>query len=236
MVIWIASYPRSGNTLFRLLLYHLYGIPTFSLYDDPVFDQLEGVSELVGHRKLPASLHVMSDSSIPHFVKTHELPCDDNPAVYLARDGRDALVSYAHYAESFYGPFSWRHRVRKLLGLSNYPYILGDLITSFDITPAAWSDHVRQWTHRRGLTFTVRYEDLLEDPAAWVDRALKAIGYDVRRSRNADLPSFEELHERWPKFFRRGETASWRDEMTDELHELFWQHHGDAMRELGYKR
>jgi hypothetical protein len=30
-------------------------------------------------------------------VKTHDLPDDDSPALYLVRDGRDALVSYAHY-------------------------------------------------------------------------------------------------------------------------------------------
>ena len=32
MIIWVASYPRSGNTLFRLLLNRLWGLPTYSVY------------------------------------------------------------------------------------------------------------------------------------------------------------------------------------------------------------
>ena len=34
-----------------------------------------------------------------YFVKTHELPSDDSPAILLVRDGRDAMVSFAHYIE-----------------------------------------------------------------------------------------------------------------------------------------
>ena len=30
MIVWLASYPRSGNTFFRILLHHLYRLPTYS--------------------------------------------------------------------------------------------------------------------------------------------------------------------------------------------------------------
>ena len=32
MIVWLASYPRSGNTYFRILLNHLYGIKTPMAY------------------------------------------------------------------------------------------------------------------------------------------------------------------------------------------------------------
>ena len=34
MVVWLASYPRSGNTFLRIVLHRLYGVPTYSVYDD----------------------------------------------------------------------------------------------------------------------------------------------------------------------------------------------------------
>ena len=38
-----------------------------------------------------------------YFVKTHELPTenDNSPAIYLVRDGRDVLMSYAHYIQIY---------------------------------------------------------------------------------------------------------------------------------------
>ncbi len=35
MLIGLASYPRSGNTFFRVLLNRYFGLQTYSLYDDP---------------------------------------------------------------------------------------------------------------------------------------------------------------------------------------------------------
>lgn len=48
MIIWLALYPRSDNTFLRLVLHKLFGVPTYSVYenDDPV-EQRVG-PELVG--------------------------------------------------------------------------------------------------------------------------------------------------------------------------------------------
>ena len=34
VIVWLASYPRSGNTFLRIVLHRLYGVPTYSVYDD----------------------------------------------------------------------------------------------------------------------------------------------------------------------------------------------------------
>src|SRR5690348_17690471 len=102
MIIWLASYPRSGNTFYRILLNHLFGVSTQSVYNDPLFEERPELSELVGHAHNDRSLHELASSPRAYFVKTHELPnCDTYPAIYLVRDGRDALVSYAHYIRQF---------------------------------------------------------------------------------------------------------------------------------------
>lgn len=42
MIVWVSSYPRSGNTFLRIALKHLYGIRTSVIYD------VDGVAERVG--------------------------------------------------------------------------------------------------------------------------------------------------------------------------------------------
>src|SRR5262245_5929563 len=99
MITWLASYPRSGNSFFRIVLKHLYAIPTYEAYNldlaNPIF---AGLAEIVGHKPNPATLEEMAQSGQHYIVKTHELPRDDYPAIYLVRDGRDAIVSHANYA------------------------------------------------------------------------------------------------------------------------------------------
>ncbi|HMJ91237.1 MAG TPA: hypothetical protein VK530_15560, partial [Candidatus Acidoferrum sp.] len=90
MIVWLASYPRSGNTFFRIVLHHVYNLKTFSVYNDPELEKI-GVAEVVGHETMPASLDELRSSSEVFFVKTHELPADKDPAIYIVRDGRDAL-------------------------------------------------------------------------------------------------------------------------------------------------
>ena len=78
-MIWLASYPRSGNTLMRNILYEVYGLSSGE------FHREEG--------------HYLEEDYFSHpFVKTHLLPLQLEPsdssirAVYIVRDGRDALV------------------------------------------------------------------------------------------------------------------------------------------------
>ena len=34
MIVWLASFPRSGNTMLRILLHRFYGRLSYSLYDE----------------------------------------------------------------------------------------------------------------------------------------------------------------------------------------------------------
>lgn len=74
MIIWLASYPRSGNTYFRMLLNHIYGIKTRSVYDDPLLANLKGSSELVGHELLNGSLEDLDQSKEFFLLKRTTFP------------------------------------------------------------------------------------------------------------------------------------------------------------------
>ena len=216
---------------------HLYGIHTYSIYDDLTLDRI-GASEAVGHKTMPASLEEMAASSNRNFVKTHDFPSDDRPAVYLVRDGRDALVSYAKYTLKYGGNRTRRafNSIRERLGIRVMPAYLKSLIKQ-DCQFGGWSRNVLEWTVRREApTCLVRYEDLVEQPAEQIQIAMDKLGLPLADPPSGSLPSFAELHEKWPDFFRKGNVGDWRMEMPTDLHELFWQHHGEAMSAVGYQR
>lgn len=237
MIVWLASYPRSGNTFFRMLLYHSYGISTYSVTNDPLFQEI-GADKIVGHELLPASLEELAIDKEVYFIKTHEFPMDGSPAIYVVRDGRDVLVSYARYILSFRRKTGRFYKLRKLLGIENFRRTLKHLIVTGDQFCGRWNDHVLSWTHGRedGITFSIRYEDLIRDPDLWVKRALETFKIRSEYARKGKPPSFEILHAKWPMFFRKGKSGAWREEMPNDLHELFWKIHGDAMSAFGYSK
>lgn len=196
---------------------------TYSLYDDPALEDL-GIADKVGHKRLPdGGVRHLKEDEILHLVKTHELSLPDNcPAIYIVRDGRDAMVSLAHYQQTIEGdttPFSTR-----LARLVDGEYNFG-----------SWSGHVESWINDRPTLVVVRYEDLVRDPVKIVLHALKGIGFPVSKmAANKTIPTFDELKSLSPKFFRAGRTGSWSTEMSESLQRQFWRRHRPGMAKTGY--
>jgi sulfotransferase family protein len=211
--VWLASFPRSGNTFARVVLRSVYGVGSSSAYPE-------------GKGRLATELaETVADAGLEP-RKTHELEHagDDSPAIYVLRDGRDCYVSYAHFALEL----DERYR-----GMA-YSDVLRTLIDSPDQF-GGWSRHVDVWTSRAAPTAVIRYEDLLADPAATVAGACEELGLDLPAGAGAP-PAMASLREREPLLFRRGVAGSWRDEMPPELEELFWSRHGQTMARVGYCR
>ena len=225
MLIWIASYPRSGNTFFRHALKRVYGVDSFEKYSwgpDHTSVNLEG------HRGLAnRSLAEMSKEDEHYFIKTHDLPDDDRPAIYLVRDGRDALISHAHFTLVY---------DQKVANPS--PTLFHDTLRSLvetDSSFGGWSGNVRAWTARSAPTAIVKFEDLISDPLGSVRRAMDQISFRSPEAPFPKLLAFDELHRTYPQFFRRGKIRAWREKMPHDLHQLFWRRHGETMRQLGYR-
>lgn len=209
MITWLASYPRSGNTLYRMFLYHLWDIPTYSIYNDRDITKM-GAGDTVGHRQMTQPLGHYRKSDEMFYVKTHNLPSDHAPAVYIVRDVRDVMVSYAHY----------RQDMERCL--DDFDTILRRLITGDRW--GGWSEHITRWTDRSQTLLTVKYEDLVERPEAVFPEA------------KGKVPDFDHLHDKWPQFFRKGKTGGWKGEMKPSIERLCWEHHGEVMEKLGYER
>ena len=227
MIVWIASFPRSGNTFLRIALNRLYGVRTSVVYDvDGVADRLG--RSLVGFEERPGTFAAMRESPQVHLVKTHrprdELVMDDDKAICLVRDGRDCLVSWA--------------RQRTEDGSRRYADELRDLI----FLPAGrgagpWGRNVLSWlepAHQGRIV--LRYEELTGHPGAAVRRVTGALGLGLEPAATAAIPTFAELQQADDRFFRRGFAGTYRDELPEDLHQAFWAQPGNAaaMALLGF--
>ena len=205
-----------------------------------MFDSLEGSSDLIGHQKLTMGVKNMADSDQVFFVKTHHLPSDNYPAIYLVRDGRDSLVSYTHYLISFRDnslKSYWQRKIKTIFGWNEYTETLIDLIVSSDRNYGSWSENVKYWMGRDSNTCVIRFEELLKNPYEHIAKVMKAMNVQTNvLIKDSKIPSFEELNTKWPQFFRQGKSGNWRQDMTSEIQDLFWKYHGEVMEEIGYER
>lgn len=164
-VTWLASYPKSGNTWVRFLLYAaIYGPPKSSL------DIARKIPDI--HRQLP--FDAPQDNRL--LCKTHYACSPKHPkidqtdrALLIIRDPRDVLFSALNY--------------RRLAGLSVAQMTDEQYATRFiasmgdpdfaSIGFGTWESHIRSWQNNKAFpVHTVKYEDLKADPSD----ALKDIG------------------------------------------------------------
>jgi hypothetical protein len=229
LIVWLASFPRSGNTMLRIALHQAYGRSSYSLYEEhPGPGEWDNIASVMGSagQVTTGDLDELRRRREPCFVRTHDLPLDDSPALCLVSDGRDVLVSYAHFVLTY---------ERGMAEGRDFDDVLRILIESRDHF-GGWSGNVRAWYERPGAgrTAWLRYEDLVREPLESVEGAMRRLGVELRAT-GAPLADFADLHRRWPEFFRRGTVGAWRHEMSEELQRLFWQHHGEAMHWFGYR-
>lgn len=221
MIVWLASYPRSGNTLLRTILLRCFGLNTYSLYDDLTdIGARPQLSSVVGHLNHGLDKRSFYERAVgsneTYFVKTHDAPWDDGKAIYILRDGRSAIVSYYHYVLDFC-PSTKR--------------LLEDIIMG-DCLFGSWSDHYEAWMPgQRPNTLLLRYDDLVRNPRKCITTISEFIKRPVI---GIEVPSFRDLKAVDSNFFRRGDDANNIEELKGEELDLFWLMHGQLMSELGY--
>ena len=233
MLICLASYPRSGNTFLRILLNRLYGFTTTTGYDDndPVAQTIGPA--FVGYEPRKHALQMLVNQPDITFVKTHRQPhrvaCGDQPAIYLVRDGRDAIVSFAHY------------RANGLLQQgkpADVHELMRDLVLEESLGTGNWGLNVLHWLKRASPPAVIRFERLVREPEMELEQALAHLKLGPPRQARSVAPSFSDLHTTHGDFFRRGVVGSYRDEMPRDIESSFWEqpHHAEAMSLLGYAR
>jgi hypothetical protein len=183
-IIWLASYPKSGNTWTRVLLANyfmppgqapdinsLYRFTTADVRQD-FFDRVNGgpfVARDIGQwlKIRPRVLRAIAASKPGHhFVKTHcqvrrigghDLipPEVTAAAVYVMRNPFDLVLSYArHLGEGI---------DRTIERMASAQAIYGGETGIFEVI-GRWDEHIASWVEAPGLPrHVMRYEDMVAD-------------------------------------------------------------------------
>ncbi len=273
MIIWIASYPKSGNTWVRAFLstyiYSQNGEFKFeNLKKITLFPQMKyfndiGVTPnnfLEFAKNLVLAQDKINLSNDIVFFKTHNAMCSvgnypftnkDNTlgAIYIIRDPRDVLVSYAKHDDT-----SLDFSLKALINTKNLGTLIDDKNKKLLSIIGSWSENYNSWKNFN-LTkkIIIKYEDLLINP---FDNFLKIIEYlnelyglkvdKDKIKKIIQITKFSNLQD-WEKkfgfnetiskkelFFREGKSGSWKSQLdkkiTDKIENLFH----NEMKELNY--
>jgi len=219
-LVWLASYPKSGNTWTRSFLHHLLGededdldinrlnqVTTWdsaALWYRPLLTEpLESCAkQTVASVRPHANRRIAEHVENLIFVKTHNAMVADrgtpmvNPAVtagavYIVRNPLDVVISYSH------------HLGRTLDDTIGYMNRQGVQTQSsahmaYEVQ-SSWHEHVWSWTRNpnRAL-FVMRYEDMLARPLATFTALTRFLQIEASRQRVRQAiegASFDRLRE-----------------------------------------
>lgn len=270
-VSWLASYPKSGNTWVRMMLTaYRWGAVDINTTGEIVMGDCQPYAY---HSVAPMQLCDMTPTEIlflrhaalahinarfPHnpvMLKTHSaniragsvdmIPKEmSGPSVYLVRDPRDVLISYAeHMGHTL-------ERAAETMNNMGSALDQGELGIYHHLT--TWSQHVRSWAENAQFpVLVVRYEDLLEDTESEFKRILEHLGLDVdderigaaveqcrfeRLQAQEEENGFREASAKAERFFKRGAAGNWRSHLPQDLVGKIEEDHGEVMEIMGYQR
>lgn len=188
-ITWLASYPKSGNTWMRFLVYQaLFGRAEHSI------DVTRKIPDI--HRPLPVAL----GPGERVFAKTHFRFTPAHPqlqaterVVHILRHPKDVLLSGLNYrrlsgvTKGRMGDRDYAETFIRHLG--DPQWIQGGM--------GSWPEHAESWTSQRRVeTLTVRYEDLKNDAGAVLRKVLEFARFESTEERLAEAvraSSFEQL-------------------------------------------
>jgi hypothetical protein len=221
-IIWLASYPKSGNTWFRIFLSNLMSekkeaADINELQDTTIasnrqlFDEKTGLSsaDLTNEeieRLRPYVYEKMAETSEDLiFLKIHDafiytsekLPLvSENAglkAIYFIRNPLDVAVSFAHHLGVTTDKSS------EIMCFEKYAFCnrTDRLHNQLQQQLFSWSSHIRSWTDQTLLPVKIlRYEDMLSDSFQIFSAAINFLGLnfpDEKIQKAIHFSSFNEL-------------------------------------------
>lgn len=239
--VYLISYPKSGNTWMRYLMAYaiwprLKDIDLVEMAAYIPSPQLEHDAAMMLAAESPCN-------SLEHrIIKEHSVHNETarknvKRAIYLVRDGRDAIVSYWHFCNQ---------RDQTTIPLSKFIEISSKPGYSY----GAWKDHVAGWLDADlEAKLVIRYEDLLQEPELWLQSAMEFSNIEVSDSvisqavDRASFASMKRLEQtkgfnldqlKTVEFVRQGKQGSWQENFGPCDLEKFNRFHGGCINELGY--
>lgn len=215
-IVWLASYPKSGNTWVRAFLINLIAdraepVP-FTEYPRFITSEASGhwyakrlegeLSEerLLDVARVRAQVHkdIAASSKNPLLVKTHTALGQIRGyhqintgvtlgAVYIVRNPLDVAISLAHHVGG-----TVDEAIETLGQVKTRSSMRRDRV--FEWT-SDWSSHVRSWTVEESPHLhVVRYEDMIDDPQATFTALARFLKIDAEDERIDRAVSFADFH------------------------------------------
>ena len=180
MIIWLASYPKSGNTLLRSILAtyffsddgifnfnHLYKIgqfPSLNYFEQDGIDTSDKEEIFKNYIKAQKNLIQHSGKKI-NFLKTHSsfftnekysFTNKENTlgAIYVVRDPRNIVTSIAHHYQ-----LTEKDSLEFMLDKNLF---LGKTDTHADIFLSSWNLNYLSWKKLKDRVMIIKYEDLIK--------------------------------------------------------------------------
>jgi len=219
-IIWLASYPKSGNTWLRAFFHNLMRNPDRSYDINRLSDLTVGDGQAHWYQELdprPASQYSIADvqrmrplvqrkiASLQRdsvLVKTHNALMEDDghplidfevtaATIYVVRNPLDVVISWSH------------HLAKPLDETIDFMNMDGAQSANTDSNVyelhGSWRQNVMSWTqHPSPQLHVVRYEDMLETPLKTFGAVARFLGVDPPRARlekAIKLSSFRVLQE-----------------------------------------
>lgn len=218
-IVWVASYPKSGNTWMRFLLTHLlFGGPDSSADVEACIPNLGGMP---GERlTLPRDEPVMLKT---HWTYTERFPAfrETLGIVYLVRNPLDVMLSFFNFNLLRFLPGEQALDAERVAAarrqyIDTFIRHRGNPLRQTGIGHTDWVQNVKGWLAacQRHPGLVVRYEDMLSDPEYQLRRVLQflcaetddaAVRAALRESSFEALRAREEreIRDKRPGFFYR---------------------------------
>lgn len=224
-IIWLASYPRSGNTWLRFLLYNLrHGAPFASHQVDKFIPSF--------HKGLTAEHFAENRPAIvkTHLRYRHDMPLEECTAgaIYIYRHPMAVMASNVRFVMRLVAYEELSIAVRRRLVsniVTEYTDNLG-LLGWRKNGYGSWDENIRSWIAEKPKfpVLAIQYESLTRDPLFEIDRICNFLGIeasaDHRRAavKNASEETLMAMEEReifhnWPGLFAnlvKGGSRKWR--------------------------
>ena len=207
MIIWIASYPKSGNTWIRSMLSSylfskkgefgfklLNNIEQFSSKDTDVsINDDEQYQSRVSKNWIPSQKVINKDNKI-HFFKTHNAMCSINnnkftdkfntlASIYIVRDPRNIITSLSHHYElTLEESLNFLTNKKKIIFPKNNNVNKKENGDPDDFNFLSdWSSHYNSWKDIKFCpVFIIKYEDILADPREIFNSVLKFLSNFIK--------------------------------------------------------
>ena len=280
MIIWLASFPKSGNTWMRAFLCsYLYldlEKESFS------FDVLKKIKKFPNKKQLnDIGIHPKSFEEVArvwikaqnqinlnnkiNFLKTHQafgnfenFPFTNQQntlgAIYLVRDPRDVLISYAKHMNQ-----NLNETLDLVLEEDSKGYLNEEKKDVIGEMRGSWSQNYNSWKFSNIKDkIIIKYEDLVNDPYSTFSKVVNYINYlfnknsssleinDEKIRKSIELSNFKNLQNLEKKFgfeeniksgelfFNKGLVKQWQGKLNDKILYKIEKKFKKEMKELNY--